>query len=109
MWYPSQSKKRNTECVYGIADGRLSVAGQEIETHPAFENVQQFEDWCNRYIAEHDAAAPGKTYRWAVFNRKGERMYQFPLAEYEDDARRIVNKARERYPDAGMHCEYIEI
>lgn len=54
MWLPTQDKKHNTECVYGFYDGKLEIAGKVVEKHPIFQNTQQFENWCNKYIVEHN-------------------------------------------------------
>lgn len=50
---PTQHKERNTESLYNIKTNELFMAGQLIETHPKFKNIDQFEDWCNRYWANH--------------------------------------------------------
>lgn len=50
---PTQNKERNTESSYDIETGELFMAGQLIERHPKFKNITQFEDWCNRYWANH--------------------------------------------------------
>lgn len=47
-----------------------------------------------------------KTY-WALFNKNGERLYQYGATEYEDEINRRLAKAREQYPSAGIHAERI--
>lgn len=54
MWFPSQDKARNTECIYGIYDGVLTIAGNVVEKHPKFTDIEKFENWCNVYIVEHN-------------------------------------------------------
>lgn len=54
MWLPTQDKVHNTECVYGIYDGLLDIAGKRIEKHPKFKNIEQFETWCNVYIVKYN-------------------------------------------------------
>ena len=54
MWLPTQDKNHNTECVYGIDDDQLNIAGNRIDKHPKFPNVQQFEKWCNEYIVKYN-------------------------------------------------------
>ena len=41
-------------CFIGEHVGMLTIKGNTIENHPKFKNIDQFESWCLRYIAEHD-------------------------------------------------------
>ena len=45
---------------------------------------------------------------WAIYNKKGERMYQYPASEYEDDALRILRKAQQNNPEVGFHIKWTE-
>lgn len=45
---------------------------------------------------------------WAIYNRRGERMYQYPASEYEDQARRILRRAQENNPAAGFHLRRVQ-
>lgn len=45
---------------------------------------------------------------WAVYNRNGERMYQYPASEYEDQALRILRKAQENDPRAGFRLVRVD-
>lgn len=47
----SQSKARNTESLYIIETNELYMAGVRIEKHPRFEDIVQFENWCNEFWA----------------------------------------------------------
>ena len=48
----SQNKQRDTSARYCFEDNILVIAGKLIEKHPKFKNIDKFEDWVNRYIAE---------------------------------------------------------
>ena len=37
---------------------------------------------------------------WAIYNREGSRMYQYPASECEDQAIRILRKAQGNNPRA---------
>ena len=40
-------------CFIGENCGSLTYEGETIQKHPTFKNVDKFEGWCRRYIAEH--------------------------------------------------------
>ena len=46
--------KKYEYCFLGKDAGTLMLACEEIKKHPKFKNISHFEDWCNRYTAEHD-------------------------------------------------------
>ena len=46
--------KKFEYCFIGSEVGRLTFEGEDINRHPKFKNIGQFEDWCNRYTATHD-------------------------------------------------------
>lgn len=48
----SQTKERNTECIYYPYNNTLYIAGKLIEKHPKFKDVVKFENWCNVFFAE---------------------------------------------------------
>lgn len=39
---------------------------------------------------------------WAIYNKEGSRMYQYPASECEDQAIRILRKAQGNNPRAGF-------
>jgi hypothetical protein len=39
---------------------------------------------------------------WAIYNRNGDRMYQYPASECEDQALRVLRKAQGNNPRAGF-------
>lgn len=41
-------------CFMGGSANTLTFDGKEIEKHPKFKGVEQFEGWCRKYVAEHD-------------------------------------------------------
>lgn len=45
---------------------------------------------------------------WAVYNRNGERMYQYPASECEDQAMVILRRAQENNPRAGFRLGRVE-
>lgn len=45
---------------------------------------------------------------WAIYNRNGDRMYQYPVSEYEDQALRILRKAQENNPRAGFRLGSVD-
>ena len=45
---------------------------------------------------------------WAVYNKLGCRMYQYPASEYEDQALRTLRRAQENNPDAGFRLRWVE-
>ncbi|MBQ7512674.1 MAG: hypothetical protein IJU11_08035 [Prevotella sp.] len=45
---------------------------------------------------------------WAIYNKNGERMYQYPASEYETDALRILRKAQQNNPQAGFRIKWTE-
>lgn len=45
---------------------------------------------------------------WAVYNRNGERMYQYPASEHEDQALGILRRAQENNPRAGFRLRRVE-
>ena len=45
---------------------------------------------------------------WAVYNKDGCRMYQYPASEYEDQALRILRKAQENNPRAGFRLRLVD-
>lgn len=49
----SQGKQRNTESLYLINEDELYMAGVRINDHPKFEDIVQFEDWCNVFWVEN--------------------------------------------------------
>lgn len=42
-----------------------------------------------------------------IYNKYGERLYQFGSFEHEDDAYNVLRKAMERYPLAGCRIKTI--
>lgn len=45
---------------------------------------------------------------WAVYNKIGCRMYQYPTCEYEDQAMRVLRRAQENNPEAGFRLRWVE-
>lgn len=45
---------------------------------------------------------------WAIYNRLGCRMYQYPASEYEDTDLRTLRNAQERNPQAGFRLKWVE-
>ena len=45
---------------------------------------------------------------WAVYNRNGERMYQYPASECEDQAMVILRRAQENNPRAGFRLGRVD-
>ena len=45
---------------------------------------------------------------WAVYNREGSRMYQYPASECEDQAMAILRRAQENNPRAGFRLGRVE-
>ena len=41
-------------CFIGDKVGTLTYEGKVINGNPEFENINKFEGWCRRYVAEHD-------------------------------------------------------
>lgn len=47
--------------------------------------------------------------KYAIYNKKGERMYQYPATPYYEEAvNRYLLPAKDIYPEAGMHLQVIE-
>ena len=46
--------------------------------------------------------------KYAIYNKKGERMYQYPVFYYLDLANSICARQRNIYPTAGLHVVQIE-
>ena len=44
---------------------------------------------------------------WAIYNRNGERLHQYPASSYEDQARRILRAAQQQHPAAGLHLRRV--
>lgn len=53
FYTPTQYSGRNTESIYVIETNTLTMAGIIVNKHPKFSNIEQFENWCNRYWANH--------------------------------------------------------
>ena len=45
---------------------------------------------------------------WAVYNKSGCRMYQYPACEYEDEAMRVLRRAQANNPQAGFRLKWVE-
>ena len=45
---------------------------------------------------------------WAIYNRNGDRMYQYPTSEHEDQALRILRKAQENNHRAGFRLRLVD-
>lgn len=45
---------------------------------------------------------------WAIYNREGSRMYQYPASEHEDQAMRILRKAQGNNPRAGFRLGRVD-
>lgn len=45
---------------------------------------------------------------WAIYNKIGCRMFQYPAPEYEDEALKILRKAQQNNPKAGFRLKWIE-
>lgn len=48
----SQNKSRDTSARYCFEDNTLVIAGKLIEKHPKFKNIEKFEEWVSKYLAE---------------------------------------------------------
>lgn len=48
------------------------------------------------------------TMMFAIFNKLGERMYQYPTFDCEDLALKCLRRAREDKPQAGFHLQPVE-
>lgn len=45
---------------------------------------------------------------WAVYNKIGCRMYQYPASEYEDQAMKTLRTAQANNPQAGFRLKWVE-
>lgn len=82
----------------------IEMAFDEIKQHP-----EEFCDVDNVAAVEVDRKSPyiPQTF-WAIYNKKGERMYQYGFFRYADHAQGALVNACEKYPDAGLHLRQIE-
>lgn len=45
---------------------------------------------------------------YAIYNKRGERMYQYPTFGCEELALKCLRRAREDKPQAGFHLQLVE-
>lgn len=50
----SKNASRFEYCFIGAEVRTLTFDGNVIEAHPKFKNIDAFEGWCRKYLAEHD-------------------------------------------------------
>lgn len=50
----SNNAPRFEYCFIGKQEGALTYNGNAIDRHPKFKNIVVFENWCSRYVAEHE-------------------------------------------------------
>lgn len=59
-------------------------------------------------VVEEEPVEEKENGMWVIVNRNGDRMFQYGGSEYEDEAMRILVRAREAYPEAGLKLRWIE-
>jgi hypothetical protein len=83
------------------------------ELRPA-QRKKYFDAKQAKHRMKHDMRPDGTSYAeakldeaWAVFNKNGDRMYQYPVSEYEDQAMRTLAKAQSNNPGAGFRLKRV--
>lgn len=102
---PEDFNPDNADASPEIRDSIIAAARERIVSLAA-EKLDG--DNCDRL--EEDLECPYEPkYVWAVFNKDGCRLYQYPATEFEDLARTILAKAHQGHPGAKFHLERVEV
>ena len=104
---------------HGIDDGGIhrNISEPHVYANSNLKPAQRkkyFDGQNAKYRMKNNMRPDGTSYEnakldetWAIFNKNGDRMYQYPVSEYEDQAMGILAKAQSNNPGAGFRLKRV--